>query len=286
MPRVVGYWKCHAVSAGTPYPSCHYTGKSVLHLLPASKHEAANRTRGVETHSAPVLRSSTCIVQAALCRDIAERLGFDMSKGRLDVSVHPFTGGPAPSDVRITTRCAWRSEPVSGNLSCFPGLPFPEQPPGGKVSNVFLTLLPKACHDGPRFAANVCRRTLSAGEWSRYRQNGLARNPRHLSIARLPRTRETRFFLQMSHGCPLRFSQTPLTRKTTPPRLSFLCFPRILCFNFSRYSDNWVEGVSGTVHEVGHALYEQGRPGGEMEDLPVSRALSMGVHESQVHTTI
>lgn len=43
-----------------------------------------------------------------------------------------------------------------------------------------------------------------------------------------------------------------------------------------------MEGVSGTVHEVGHALYEQGRPGGAMEDLPVSRALSTGVHESQV----
>lgn len=43
-----------------------------------------------------------------------------------------------------------------------------------------------------------------------------------------------------------------------------------------------MEGVAGTVHEVGHAMYEQGRPGGEMEDLPVSRALSMGVHESQV----
>ncbi|CAM9896079.1 unnamed protein product [Ectocarpus sp. 6 AP-2014] len=89
--------------------------------------------------------------QAALCRDMAEKLGFDMSKGRLDVSVHPFTGGPGPSDVRITTR----------------------------------------------------------------------------------------------------------------------------------YSNNWMEGVAGTVHEVGHALYEQGRPGGDMEDLPVSRALSMGVHESQ-----
>ncbi|CAN0456477.1 unnamed protein product, partial [Laminaria digitata] len=93
--------------------------------------------------------------QAALCRDMAEKLGFDMNKGRLDVSVHPFTGGPGPTDVRITTR----------------------------------------------------------------------------------------------------------------------------------YSSNWVEGMSGTVHEVGHALYEQGRPGGAMEDLPVSRALSMGVHESQVKTT-
>ena len=49
----------------------------------------------------------------------------------------------------------------------------------------------------------------------------------------------------------------------------------------TRYSTtNWLEGISGTVHEVGHGLYEQGR--NEKYDLlPVSRALSMGVHESQ-----
>jgi carboxypeptidase Taq len=34
------------------------------------------------------------------------------------------------------------------------------------------------------------------------------------------------------------------------------------------------------VHEVGHALYEQGR-NPDYDNLPVSRALSMGVHESQ-----
>ena len=30
--------------------------------------------------------------QAALCRELAVALGFDLDKGRLDVSVHPFTG--------------------------------------------------------------------------------------------------------------------------------------------------------------------------------------------------
>jgi Zn-dependent M32 family carboxypeptidase len=45
-------------------------------------------------------------------------------------------------------------------------------------------------------------------------------------------------------------------------------------------SDNWLQGIAGTVHEVGHALYEQGR-NAEYDNLPVSRALSMGVHESQ-----
>jgi carboxypeptidase Taq len=42
--------------------------------------------------------------QAKLCRDIALDLGFDIQKGRLDVSVHPFTGGAGPTDVRMTTR--------------------------------------------------------------------------------------------------------------------------------------------------------------------------------------
>lgn len=47
----------------------------------------------------------------------------------------------------------------------------------------------------------------------------------------------------------------------------------------TRYSKNWAEGFSGTVHEVGHALYEQGRRGDGLS--PASRAMSMGVHESQ-----
>lgn len=36
----------------------------------------------------------------------------------------------------------------------------------------------------------------------------------------------------------------------------------------------------GTVHETGHAMYEQGR-NAKFAGLPVSDALSMGAHESQ-----
>jgi carboxypeptidase Taq len=89
--------------------------------------------------------------QAALCKKLSERLGFDFDHGRIDVSVHPFTGGAGPEDTRITTRYS-----------------------------------------------------------------------------------------------------------TTMP----------------------FEGIMGTVHEVGHALYEQGR-NAEYHDLPVSEPLSMGAHESQ-----
>lgn len=31
-------------------------------------------------------------------------MGFNLDNGRLDVSVHPFTGGAHPTDVRMTTR--------------------------------------------------------------------------------------------------------------------------------------------------------------------------------------
>jgi carboxypeptidase Taq len=91
--------------------------------------------------------------QAKMCEEVALALGFDTTKGRLDVSVHPFTGGSHPTDVRMTTR----------------------------------------------------------------------------------------------------FKEQDLT-----------------------------EGLTGAIHETGHALYEQGRNlGPEWEGLPVNSALSMGIHESQ-----
>ena len=56
--------------------------------------------------------------QAKLSREISEALGFDYSLGRIDTSVHPFTGGSHPTDVRITTRYSeekWR-EGISGTV--------------------------------------------------------------------------------------------------------------------------------------------------------------------------
>ena len=42
--------------------------------------------------------------QAELSKKVGSDLGFDFTKGRFDVSTHPFTGGACPTDVRITTR--------------------------------------------------------------------------------------------------------------------------------------------------------------------------------------
>lgn len=51
-----------------------------------------------------------------MCKQIAIDLGFDMSHGRLDVSVHPFTGGPGPDDVRMTTR--YKADDLTEGISC------------------------------------------------------------------------------------------------------------------------------------------------------------------------
>lgn len=49
----------------------------------------------------------------------------------------------------------------------------------------------------------------------------------------------------------------------------------------TRYSKELpFEGIMGTIHETGHAMYEQGR-NNKYAGLPVSDSLSMGVHESQ-----
>lgn len=114
---------------------------------------AAIKSRGRNLDTAWMEGDFDVDKQAELCKQIALDIGFDTEHGRLDVSVHPFTGGAHPTDVRMTTR--FKKEDVT-------------------------------------------------------------------------------------------------------------------------------EGITGAIHETGHALYEQGRnlaPG--REGLPVNSALSMGVHESQ-----
>ncbi|KAF9292830.1 hypothetical protein BGZ88_006082 [Linnemannia elongata] len=49
----------------------------------------------------------------------------------------------------------------------------------------------------------------------------------------------------------------------------------------TRYAlDNFQEGITSTIHEAGHALYDLGRSK-EYVDTPVSSPLSVGIHESQ-----
>jgi carboxypeptidase Taq len=49
-------------------------------------------------------RKCALTAQQAFCHRMAESIGFDFSRGRIDVSAHPFTTGLGPADTRITTR--------------------------------------------------------------------------------------------------------------------------------------------------------------------------------------
>lgn len=44
--------------------------------------------------------------QRTFVRKVAEAMGFDFDRGRIDTTVHPFCSGSHPGDVRITTRFA------------------------------------------------------------------------------------------------------------------------------------------------------------------------------------
>ncbi|KAF9972088.1 hypothetical protein BGZ73_004823 [Actinomortierella ambigua] len=49
----------------------------------------------------------------------------------------------------------------------------------------------------------------------------------------------------------------------------------------TRYTEDFfAEGITSTIHETGHSLYEQGR-NKEYDGQPVSEAMSLGIHESQ-----
>lgn len=62
------------------------------------------REKGTEPDNSWLQGEFDIDAQAELCKEIAVAIGFDLDKGRLDVSVHPFTGGAHPTDVRMTTR--------------------------------------------------------------------------------------------------------------------------------------------------------------------------------------
>ncbi|MDE0054727.1 MAG: carboxypeptidase M32 [Gammaproteobacteria bacterium] len=58
---------------------------------------------GTQRDALPMPGPFTDAQQAALGRNLMERIGFDFERGRLDTSHHPFCGGD-PDDTRITTR--------------------------------------------------------------------------------------------------------------------------------------------------------------------------------------
>lgn len=63
----------------------------------------------------PAAGTVSAAAQETLARRVMTALGFDFTRGRLDTSTHPFSGG-TPNDIRITTR--WdETDPLSGLMA-------------------------------------------------------------------------------------------------------------------------------------------------------------------------
>jgi carboxypeptidase Taq len=62
---------------------------------------------GIDIDEAPARGDFPQEAQRTFGRWVAEAIGFDFERGRLDLSIHPFCSGFAPGDVRIT----WRHDP-------------------------------------------------------------------------------------------------------------------------------------------------------------------------------
>ena len=75
---------------------------SVMQWLPPLLNRATARQQQAPAPADPT-GPFPVLAQRALCEQVMRGLGFDFEAGRLDVAVHPFTGG-VPEDVRLTTR--------------------------------------------------------------------------------------------------------------------------------------------------------------------------------------
>src|SRR5690606_12966342 len=64
-----------------------------------------DRILGAAKQPKPLSGSFAADSQMRLSRDLATAFGYDWTRGRLDIAVHPFSSGSG-NDVRITTRVA------------------------------------------------------------------------------------------------------------------------------------------------------------------------------------
>ncbi|MCX6952258.1 MAG: carboxypeptidase M32, partial [Verrucomicrobia bacterium] len=72
-------------------------------LVPLVREITGSATAGRARAAAGKLRGCPVDAQRVFLREVTEKIGFDYSRGRIDVSLHPFCSGTG-SDVRMTTR--------------------------------------------------------------------------------------------------------------------------------------------------------------------------------------
>jgi Zn-dependent M32 family carboxypeptidase len=90
------------VLAAENQPSGHVLSPSSSSTLANSESSSPSSSSSSSSSSWP--SSFPLDAQEKLNRAVVEAMGFDLSSGRVDVSVHPFTTSFGPKDVRITSR--------------------------------------------------------------------------------------------------------------------------------------------------------------------------------------
>jgi carboxypeptidase Taq len=78
-------------------------GELKRELVPLVRRITESRRATEAREASAKLRGFPVDAQRAFLREVSERIGFDYTRGRLDVSLHPFCSGTG-SDVRMTTR--------------------------------------------------------------------------------------------------------------------------------------------------------------------------------------
>ena len=60
--------------------------------------------KGYKQKKVPFKKKMSIDKQLSLSHELLEKVGYDFNHGRLDLSIHPFSSSPHPTDNRITTR--------------------------------------------------------------------------------------------------------------------------------------------------------------------------------------
>lgn len=115
---LIGY-KDHPYDALLDHYEPYMTTKEVAHVFSALKKPIAAlvkkiaKAKQMDDHF--LFGKFPQAKQLAFAKRLLIDMGFDMSKGRLDLSAHPFSSSPHPTDSRVTTRI--HASSLMSNLS-------------------------------------------------------------------------------------------------------------------------------------------------------------------------
>jgi len=101
------------------------------------------RNSTTKPSTAPLKGTFDVDIQKRICREVVGQLGFEETRGRIDVAVHPFTSSSSPADVRITSRFSddeWQMVIINMN-TCLPQIDVTTTSPTRNTDFFFLAFV-------------------------------------------------------------------------------------------------------------------------------------------------